>query len=190
MLAGYARLLSATTAAQADWANVLYPVQGQQTLGQLLANALSTFAAPVVAAIDAGHGRFFVSTDSGVQAALLALPPTIAALCTPRLVYGQSASQWDLVSDSWYYGGNILPSMCLPQLAKRTAAAFVQKALAADAFSGFAVVSQLDGGKVWLWSDFDGSAYAACAALTLAGASVATEFFGAHTQLPFEGGTT
>ena len=186
-LRGIVRLNSSlTSAAQDDWAPVIYPFQGQRTLGELLTTALRSIGPAVVAVLDRPSGRFVITTDSAVKATLRGLAPSQAAVCEPVLVFGQTASQWTLVSDAWSYGNSALPTMCLPQLTKRTVGAFVDKALGLDAY-GFALVDQ-DNVQVKLWQDWNLDAAAALAAITPSGMTVCGEFQAEQTILPFEGG--
>lgn len=176
-----------TSATMEDWAGVIYPDQGELSLGGALTNALRRFSLPVVALLDSGRGRMIVTTESAQKAALRALVPSVAADCRPVLVWGQTASQWTLVSDAWTYGGAILQTLCLPQLSRRTAGAFLDRALTADPASGFALLDQ-DNALVRVWSDFNGDVPPVLDAIVASGQTVATQFAPAITLLPFEGG--
>lgn len=187
---GIVALRAVQTSAPADvWAACIYPAQGAQTFGAVLANALRVWNPAVVFACDARTGRFMATIETSVKAALSALVPGVAADARPVPIYGQTASQWTLYSDPWNYAGGMLSSVTLPQLSKRTVGALLDRAMNADPASGFALVDQ-DNGRVRIWSDFNADASDALAAIVPTGQTVCGQFLGTFTPLIFEGGET
>ena len=180
-----------TNAEQSLWARVLYPYQGGRSFGAVLQTALFGIDAPCVAMVDLIGRRLVITTGENTKSAIRALVPGSAAVCTPVLVYGQSATRWNLVSDAWFYAGGALVNLCLPQLSKRTCGAFVDAALKlAGAQDAFAVIDQADGGTVKLWLDFGNTSRPAMLALPVVSETVGMEWPEEGTLLPFEGGPT
>ena len=178
-----------TNAAQSNWARVVYPYQGERSFGKVLQTAFFGFTDPCVAMVDLIGRRLVISTGGTTQSAIRSLVPGSAAVCTPVLVYGQSATRWNLVSDVWLYAGGGLADLCLPQLSKRTCGAFVDAALKlAGAQDAFAVIDQADGGSVKLWLDFGDVSRPAMLALPVSAETVGIEWPAEGTLLPFEGG--
>lgn len=189
-LRGILRVRTAQTSAIADvWAACVYPSQGAQSFGQGIANVLRAFDPACVIVCDARNGRMLATVETGVKTAIRDLMPVIAAKLTPVVVVGQTATQWNLVSDPWSYGGGALANLALPQLSKRTVGGIVDRALALDPWSGFAIVDQ-DAGEVRVWSDFNEEASPALAQIAATGDTVAAQFQGFTPALIFEGGPT
>ncbi len=172
-----------------EWAGVLYEDQGERSLGSVLKGALLAWPLGVVAVVDGVYGRIVVTTNGGVQTALRAIPPGIAAVVTPVLVQNQTRVQWTLESDAWNYGLGYLTTICLPQLSKRTAWEFIDRSLGFAPSTGFALLDQVNG-VLKFWEDFDGTSSSALLAIIPAGQTVGVEFAPFSQRLIFEGGTT
>jgi hypothetical protein len=183
---GYPVLDSRTSAAREMWAAAVYPPPGKCTLGAMVERAMRAIAAPVVAFVDPFGGRVIVTAEASVKAALLALAPADPTVCTPVAIYGKLATQWNLVSDAQLIPG--IADCCLPQLSRRTLAAWLNKALAQAPYA-VALVDQVVG-TVSLWQDYQRTAGDAAAALSFSGDTVGVEFTPESTPLVFEGGTT
>lgn len=189
---------SSTTATEEVWAAAVYPPVSAKTVGACVMDAMRALPGSAVAVAFHGFATGFtlpmagciVTTEASVKAAMLALIPVngwARAICRP--VPGQIgwSFRWEVVDDPGYYGSSGLAAITMPQLSKRSLAAFVDRLLVIGYPA--AVVIDQDAVTVTAFTDMDGTLVDAILAIEASGQTVGVRLNDKlGSDQPFEGG--